>query len=994
MTPLCFYGDNNLVLLTPHALKCYNVPGGVALPAHYVWKEARPRDAGDIRMQIRDKQTRQEMLITAVIAMAVLLLGGLAQSLVGGSASAAAPSVFFGRVMTSNRNACYPVNGHYYDWVELVNPGDADVSLRGWRLADNPDLHNAYVFQDAVIPAGGTLLIYCAREPENAPKDALFTGFKLSRDGEMLLLADASEHFMDTLDVPALKPNWVYRRNGSGGWGTEEIVSEAAATPEPAVGDLRISEVMPVNHATLADADGDYSDWIELTNAGDATVSLKGYSLSDIQGKARWHFPALALEPGASLVVFASGKNRLDPSGELHTNFCLSASDGAVHLLDSNENEISRLPCDTDEPDVSVCRDDEGGTTTLWPATPGYRNSETGLPDELPTLSENACGLYINELMDVIGGADWAELYNASGSALDLSGMGLSDNPAHPRKWQFPEGASIAAGETLLIALSGGDEATRGAYTADFGLSPGETLCLSLPDGAIIDKVRLYAQPANVSYGRAADQPRYRYFDAPTPGLPNTGASYARQAAKVAFSQASGLRGESSLTVALASEPGAEIRYTLDGSKPTAASAVYREPIELTRSTVIHAVALLEDALPSADSAASYLLGERHDGLYTVCVSGDRDALIGETGALNTGYKQDECDVYVEIYDPDGAQLIGQACSLKISGHSSRQKYAQKAFRLKARAEYGDNRFRARLFSGREETAFKALTLRASGQDNQETHLRDSVLTALAAVTDVMYLESEAAVVFIDGEYWGLYNLRERVTQDAVARFEGWSDKDDVIIVREGQREKGGLAAYNGLLGWLNEADLSVEENLDSLREYVDVENYLDYVALEMYTCNLDLSNVRCYCSPSVGGKWRWILFDLDLSYRVDRNMARDWLIPGGVGTITQQDNTLFVKLMENPGVRDAFLSRMGALLRTAFNPSRVIERFEARRDLIAPEMALNCARWGWSVDKWRSECDKFEAYAQARPAKLVEYLTMAFELTDDEAQGYFCGVT
>ena len=92
-------------------------------------------------------------------------------------------------------------------------------------------------------------------------------------------------------------------------------------------------------------------------------------------------------------------------------------------------------------------------------------------------------------------------------------------------------------------------------------------------------------------------------------------------------------------------------------------------------------------ALPSPQSAATYVLGQQHPGLYTVCVSGNRDALIGPNGCMNTGFKKDDCDVYVEIYDAQGRQLIGQACNFMVSGHSSREKYPQKAFRLKARPQ-------------------------------------------------------------------------------------------------------------------------------------------------------------------------------------------------------------------------------------------------------------------------------------------------------------------
>lgn len=946
-------------------------------------------------MRKKKKQRRRETLITAFIALAVLAVGGLAQWLGGSRAGTASPSARISRVMTSNRAACYPVNGQYYDWIELENPGDTEARLRGWKLSDNLDLRGAYVFQDVAIPAGGTLVVYCAPRPQDAPDDAIFTGFKLSSDGELVILADPQERLVETLAVPAMKSDWAYCRDAQGDWTEEPIAPEASGgSLLISANGLRLNEVMPVNHETLADADGDYSDWIELYNGGGAPVDLTDYALSDVEGKpSRWRFPAVTVQPGEYLVVFASGKNRRDPGAELHASFKLSAGDGVLHLYDAEEKEISRLSCDCEEADVSICVADDGDVTRLWTPTPGYRNSENGIPDEMPALTQNAYNLYINELMNVHGGDDWVELYNGGPSEIDLTGMGLSDNPAKPRKWQFPGGATIPSGGCLLVSLAGAGATTKAPYNADFKLSTGETLCLSLPDGTVIDRVKLFAQPLNVSYGRPSSESGYRYFAEPTPGGPNASQTYANQAQKVTFSERGGVHAETSLTVALASDSGASIYYTTDGTEPTTGSSLYTGPLSLTASTTIRAVAYRDGLLPSEQSAATYILGEQHAGVYTVCVSGDYEALIGPNGCMNTGFKKDDTDVYVEIYDADGAQLIGQACNFMVSGHSSREKYPQKAFRLKARAEYGDSRFRAKLFSNRDYTVFKSITLRASGQDNEETHMKDSVLAALAADTGVMYLESEVAVVYIDGQYWGLYNLRERVTPVAVAQFEGWSDPEDITLLRRTNAEQGSADAYIKLLKWVSDTDFSASENLETLRQYVDVENYLDYVALEMYMSNLDLSNVRCYCNPAIGARWKWILFDLDMAYRVDRNTPRDWLTPGGVGTITQQDNTLFVKLMGNAGLRDYFLRRMGDLLRTTFSADNVVSRIQARYDLIAPEMEANCARWGWSLSTWQKAGSKFVSYARSRPKKLAEYLTLSFGLSEAQAQEYFAGV-
>lgn len=944
----------------------------------------------------KKRKQRRELLITVALALALLAVGGLAQRLGGSRAAAPAPTPRVCRVMTGNRAACYPVNGQYYDWIELENPGDVALSLRGWHLADGPDLRGAYVFGDVELPAGGKLLAYCAPRPDDAPDDAIFTGFSLDSDGEPVVLADPGERIVQTLAVPAMKADHVYRLDDSGEWVDEPVAPESAAVAADLanMNGVRLNEVMPVNRTTLTDADGDTPDWIELYNGGGTAVDLEGCALSDVDGKSdRWRFPAVTLEPGEYLVVFCSGKNRRAPGSELHTNFKLSDRDGAVHLFDPDGQELSRLSCDSAEADVSLSRTDDGGVTRLFTPTPGYRNSAAGVPEQMPVLTENATGLYINELMNVGGGDDWAELYNASPAEIDLTGMGLSDNPSRPRKWQFPSGATIPAGGCLLVSLAGEGAKTSAPYNAGFRLSTGETLCLSQADGTIIDRVRLYAQPPGVSFGRAQGEPRYRYFAEPTPGAANAAASYANQAQKVTFSEPGGLHAESSLSVALSSDSGATIHYTTDGTEPTTSSSVYREPLNLTGNTTVRAIATLDGALPSAQSAATYILGEAPTGVYMVCVSGDYEALIGANGCMNTGFKKDDCDVFVEIYGADGAQLIGQACNFMVSGHSSRTKYPQKAFRLKARSEYGDSRFRAKLFSKRDYTVFKSITLRASGQDNEETHMKDSVLAALAGDTGVMYMESEVAVVYIDGQYWGLYNLRERVTPVAVAQFEGWSDPDDLILLRRDTSEQGSPASYKKMMAWLATADLSNPGDLDLLRQYVDVENYMEYVALEMYLSNLDLSNVRSYCNPAIGAKWKWILFDLDMSYRVDRNTPRDWLTPGGVGTITQQDNTMFVKLMANAEMRDWFLRRMGELLRTTFSAENVVARIQERHDLIAPLMEANCQRWGWNISKWQKSGAKFVEFARTRPKKLVEYLTLAFGLTDAQAQTYFAGV-
>ena len=912
--------------------------------------------------------------------------------------------VVINRVMTSNPSACYSVDGEYYDWIELMNVSGGAVNLSGWRLTNAGDLRGAWTFGDRTLAPGEALLVYCHELPEGYAGDALFTGFRLSSDGEVLMLADARQQ-VSTLAVPQLAKAHVYRREASTGAYSEAPFAEALAaddryagtlTPEFNPDGLMISEIMPINRSTLADEDGDYSDWIELYNATGSPVSLEGCVLSDDDAdQQKWRLPAREMQPGEYLVVFASGKDRRSASGEPHASFRLSGNGESLRLYNPSGEVISYVEYADAQADVALARDGDGRIVPTDEPSPGQPNTEAGARAFAEVMWENDLGLYINEVLATGKGSDWLELMNTSGRRIDLSGMGLSDDPARPRKWQFPDGASIEAGGFVVVALSPTADAEKAQadsaagtalhadYTAPFALSDRETACLSMPDGRLIDRVKLFDQHRDISYGRVNGSQRHRYLTTPTPGAANDGPSYARVAGGIRFSTPPGIVRASHIDLEMTADPGMDIYYTTDGSTPTPKSRRYDGPIPLDSNTCIRAVAWRGDALPSEVVTASFIFGQHT--LRLVSVTGNTAELIGSNGTLNTGARKSGCSVHVEIYEPDGTKLVGQGCHLILSGHQSRVKFAQKSFRLTARSEYGDNRFRAALFTKRDYTEYKSIVLRAGGQDVFQTKMRDSILTSLAADTRLFYQETEPCVVYVNGKYWGVYNLRERVDEHAICQFEGWEDPDGVLL-----GEGGGSKRYKEMLSWVAAHDLTRSENLEELRRIVDVENYLDYVALEMYTCNQDLNNIRYYCSPNEDPRWKWVLFDLDLSYQIDRNNVEDWLSGGQVGTITSQDATLFVKLMKNADMRDYFLTRMGQLLSTTLSAERVVERIEARYRLLSPEMEANCERWSWKLTTWNQYVKRMVKYAQERPAKLAGYLAESFRLNDAQVQQYF----
>ena len=260
---------------------------------------------------------------------------------------------------------------------------------------------------------------------------------------------------------------------------------------------IRINEVMTSNKGTVPDETGDFPDWVELYNDSDQALEIGGYGLSDDKVvAAKWTFPAgTTIEPHGYLIVFCSG----DPDrGSLHTTFKLSADDDLV-LTSEGGAVVDSLSLKSVSAGYSLGRDDGGNWVEMRPS-PGFANTDEGVAAFLATLSATdaeSIGVYLNEFMasnasTLLGPdgsyCDWIELYNTNGNDVDLSGYGISDNPAQPLKYVLPEGTVIRAYSTLLIYCTGREGTSNTQIEAPFGLAAyEEAVVFSTPDGRILD---------------------------------------------------------------------------------------------------------------------------------------------------------------------------------------------------------------------------------------------------------------------------------------------------------------------------------------------------------------------------------------------------------------------------------------------------------------------------------------------------------------------------
>jgi len=907
-------------------------------------------------------------------------------------------------LMSSNKSAVADNTGDYSDWIELLNPSDQAVDISGWKLSDGGSI---FTFPEHILAPGEAVVVYASGSIHAIPGEVYHAPFRLSASGETVTLTDRAEIPVDTVELPPLDVNTSYARSESGEWAqtasvTPGLANDQLYTPDEAAAlatGLIISEVMPKNVSYAADQDGDFSDYIELYNGSGADIPLGGFLLSDSEDqKAKWSFPDVTIGVGQYLIVYASGKDRT--AGELHTNFGLSADGETVLLSDAQGRLLSKMSYTAAEADISLSLRTNGTWTDDLAPTPGYANDENGAARvEAALRNLNAEQLIISEIMsstrvvddETDASYDWVELYNGSNSMINLTGWGLSDSAARPRKWQFPEGASIAPGQYMVVWLSGRDTAENGSYHTNFSLSlsEGEAVVLCRPDGTVVDRIPAAQRHAEISCGRVPGMNGFFLFTEATPGSANNSASYYGRAQQVTFSEEGGVK-SGAFTLTLTAGEGETIYYTTDSSTPTTASTRYTGPIEISATTVVRAVAARNGYLDSIPSTHTYLFGISHT-LPIVSLVSDPDGMFSEENGMYSNIdKYWSRDAHIEYFTLGGDTLFSQGAEISLHGNDARN-YQQKTMNVIARSKYGDNRFRAAIFPNRDYTEYQSFLLRPSSEDGNYTRMRCSVLSTLATDTTVMYQDTVVAILYINGEYWGHYNLRERVNTSAIAQWEGWADADIIDLVKGNDNTKqGSNRSFRDLLKWLEDNKLDSREDLEYVNSIVDIENYLDYVMIEMFVGNSDLQNVKRYRSDEGDGRWKWILFDLDWAFHNDSNSYSDWLNRKGCGLKNATDNTLFRALMANAEVKDYFLRLLGERMAGPWRSEVILAKIDERQNLLIPEMEQNYTRWGNTLSRWYEMVDKMREYARTRPSKLIGYIAEHEDLTDAQIEEYF----
>ncbi len=642
----------------------------------------------------------------------------------------------------------------------------------------------------------------------------------------------------------------------------------------------------------------------------------------------------------------------------------------------------------------------------------------------------------------------WIELYNKSDAPVNLSGFSITDNERKPRKWVFPDGTSIAAKGYLVLQLAGslpreGQNAKdvtedQRKYELNFDIAAeGETVCLYDASGMMIDRVIVPPARSCVSYGRDATG-AWKLFDRPTEGMQNdpNGRGVYCEAASV--DTHSGIY-QDVQTVNITVPEGCYATYTLSCGKendpvkkttPTETDTRVSGPIPIKENTVLRVRTFASDnsRYPSDVKSYTYVivgneetveahntnlpvvflvtdpenLWDRQYGMYVkgndYTGKGEPDELaitetMGKYANFNMRGRMWEKPMTFTYTDPGGKNVLYEEDVYgRVFGAFSR-KLAQKGIALIARKGIGNSRMTYSFFENRPFTEYKSLVLRASGQDAALSRIRDVLVQSLLDDADVDLANQafKQCIVYLNGQYWGVYNLREKISKFYIAQHYGVEDVDTIDILKgNGNNDQcvvcgNGLQDYKDLIKYCEDrnCNLSNQSDYDYVCARVDADQFAMYCAFEIIIGNTDTGNIKWWRSSEKDNKWRWIQYDYCWAMNGDNpNQAAEkstgyrrdyfwrYFDPAGHGAAQGFSTVLGRSMLSNNEFVKIFLKYCAYFYNEVYTPEKILKKVDELQENIRKEMeTYDLVRWrpyhNLSTKGWNSHCDKIRQYAR-----------------------------
>lgn len=828
--------------------------------------------------------------------------------------------------------------------------------------------------------------------------------------------------------------------------------------------ELVINEVMASNRTGILAADGNLYDWIEVKNVSDKTISLADYALAtvkqpkdktakkkkknkaknadeatdsdnnenaeehhiadakDTKGKKgkknkkdkknnadapvvdslssmllTWNFPEMELAPGKHLIIFASKHPELSTETEPHTDFKISSKNGVLQLIKKDKHIMSEVRYDELEGDQCLRRLNDNTYEKSYMQTPYEENNTKGYETFNEIIDkQRTCPLRIWEVQAKGKKAEtWVEVKNVSDAPINLSEYSLSTKPTKAPRWQFPN-TTLKPGERYVVDCGKVNFKIRNACCV-----------LLLKEEQFMDGLCSYPAPYGITMGRRNDKLGFFYFASPTRGTANSSTSHRFIAEKPEFSELPGIYTDRKSMLLKINTHGYTVHYTLNGSKPTKESPIYKDPIRIDTSCVVRAFCEGDStSMKSPVATATYIFGREHNiAVMSISVNHadlyDYNRGIYVSGPGGGGpypheganyWKPWWKNAHVEFFD--GKEGFQADCGLAIFGGFSRA-LEKKSFKIKFDDTYGPAKLTYDFFGDGQPMEMKNFVLRSGSQDMGGVMVRDEFFTSLMQPENsaVLTQKYRPVALYINGSYFGLYYIREKINKRFVARkLHTTDDSISIVMSAKGYCEEGSKTKFTELMNFARNNDLSKKENYKLICNMVDINGVIDQKIGQIYSQNVDVGNIRFVRSDDAASdkKWHIVYYDLDLTWNSDNKPAAFYLNPSDSESGVQ--NVLVARLLKNSKFRQLFLERLAMHLQKTHSAQNATSVFNNITNTIKQEMKYNCERWPklLAYTTWERNVENFKKKIANRNKAMLDDLRKELAITPEENKKYF----
>jgi hypothetical protein len=755
------------------------------------------------------------------------------------------------------------------------------------------------------------------------------------------------------------------------------------------------------NAFAVQDENGDAPDWIELYNNSATSVNLENWKLADqLNGLNAWIFPNLSIPAQSFMRVFCSGKDRygsppFTPTANT-TNFQPVVSWNThpfsqAFNWDGSSNII-----------VNVCSYNNSGYTensVFYQSSTPFTSCVASFVDGSPAACSNNIGQTYNQRPNIklnnaiigtgtitnsntdypapYGNWYWGARHQMLILASELQAAGLNAGPISSLSFQvastngeFYDYIDIALIQTSLTELNAEFLPLQGQQLhTDFKLDgTGEHVYLFNATNQLQDQLEIVCPQPDISVGRFPNGSTNLTWMSPSPGLSNNvNQTYSDTLTRPQISLASGIyNGLQSvqITTAIPNTIG-KLVYTINGQDPTINSATYVGPISVSSNQVLRAKVFPlnnNSLLPSEQAVATYLFGVSHT-TPILLVNTPNENLFGATGIFDNWWTDWVKPAYAVLLDTGQTHPILHQTKTALrmdGGAGGSRSQPQHSFRLSfTHGAFGDKPISFPLLPDRLNRAlYSDIYLRNGSNQFLNLPYKDaSQVRMMSEGSDNYYTSYRPVSVYINGAYFGLYELREKYNQEYFEQHDN-ATRDSIELLSLSYWYNLVLRAVEGDVDhfWadysnFNALDPSSPTYWQDADQYFDLKHYTDYIIAESWMGNVDWpgNNIKIYRSDASQKRWRFALIDLELSMQPNGwTNCTDNHIAYMMGQ--SEDNpyiNIWKQSIENLAYRNYFINRFADQMNTSYRQEQLLATEQAFYESMLPEMPLQFARWG-----------------------------------------------